>query len=99
VWSIACLLYECGSGRVPFKGNNALELLDDIFFIVGSPTRETWPEAFLLSSKIPKKTTGLSGYFNTNVLLCDKYKEIMSKAFVVNPDKRPTASVLLDILK
>ncbi|XP_036306140.1 cyclin-dependent kinase 16-like [Pipistrellus kuhlii] len=43
MWGVGCIFYEMATGRPLFPGSSVEEQLHVIFYILGTPTEETWP--------------------------------------------------------
>ncbi|CAJ1978605.1 unnamed protein product [Sphenostylis stenocarpa] len=43
IWSVGCIFGEMVLGQPLFRGGSDMELLNEIFTFLGTPTEETWP--------------------------------------------------------
>ncbi|EPY20757.1 hypothetical protein STCU_08849 [Strigomonas culicis] len=96
VWSVGCIVAEMVLGYSLFRGENSRDQLDKVFYVVGTPTEETWPGV-----------TKLPGYDNTFKIyrvaplsqrLPDydkKAAEFIAYLLVANPRNRPTIPNIL----
>ncbi|CCW71782.1 unnamed protein product [Phytomonas sp. Hart1] len=46
IWSMGAIFFEIVTGKVLFSGRNEEEQLFRMFFLLGSPTHESWPSMF-----------------------------------------------------
>ncbi|KAI9828420.1 MAG: kinase subunit of RNA polymerase II carboxy-terminal domain kinase I [Thelocarpon impressellum] len=100
MWSAACVLVEIFTKHAIFPGDGGeINQLDKIYNVLGTPTRVEWPGIvdmawFELLRPSEKKPN----------LFAEKYKErltpdafdLLSAMFQYDPDKRPTASDVLE---
>lgn len=96
VWSVGCIVAEMVLGYSLFRGENSRDQLDKIFYVVGTPTEETWPGV-----------TKLPGYDSTFKIyrvaplpqrLPDydkKAVEFIAYLLETNPRNRPTIPSIL----
>lgn len=100
VWSMMCVLYECATGNMLFSGMNEHEQTTGIFSVLGKPTNETWPGVEQLThyglyeQQYDKKTD----YFTKNKKLSNLTKRLLNSGLVLNPDRRPSAQDMYDIV-
>ena len=52
VWAMGCIAAECYTLRPLFPGTSEIDQLFKICSIMGTPTRDDWPEGFTLAAKI-----------------------------------------------
>jgi hypothetical protein len=95
VWSVGCTLYEFAVGKVLFEGWTDIDQIMKIFNIMGSPTLQTWSEAF----NLPEYDTSFSGkpgipHVFENPLLCPMYSTLLPMCLIINPANRPTSTSL-----
>jgi cyclin-dependent kinase 2 len=101
VWSMMCVLYECGTNKPLFPGDSEIDQLFKIFMITGTPDETTWPGVSSLADYKPTfpKWKPQEDYFDKNVLLSDCYKDIINTGLILNVNNRPRISRLLEILE
>lgn len=99
VWSAACVMMEIFTGSATFPGDGTeISQLEKIYNILGTPNRHEWPGLVdlawfeLLRPTVKKKS-----------IFTEKFKEpltpaafeLMASMFQYDPEKRPTASQIL----
>ncbi|CCW71120.1 unnamed protein product [Phytomonas sp. Hart1] len=98
VWSLGCIVAEMILGNSLFCGENAKDQLNKIFYVVGTPTEETWPGVTKLPGyntkyfkiyRVAPLTTRLPGYD-------PKAVEFIAFLLHTNPKSRPTISEIFD---
>ncbi|THW70879.1 Pkinase-domain-containing protein, partial [Aureobasidium pullulans] len=100
IWSAACVLVEIFTKHAIFPGDGGeINQLDKIYNVLGTPSRSDWPgivdlawyELLRPMHKVPSTFT-------------EKYQErvstaafeLLSAMFIFDPEKRPTASEVLE---
>jgi CTD kinase subunit alpha len=100
IWSAACVLVEIFTRNAIFPGDgHEISQLDKIYDILGTPNKQDWPNLV----EMPWFELLRPGYRKRNVF-AEKYKDRVTSAsfdlltalFRYDPDKRPTATEVLD---
>ncbi|EPY27295.1 hypothetical protein AGDE_10837 [Angomonas deanei] len=96
VWSVGCIVAEMVLGYSLFRGENSRDQLDKVFYVVGTPTEETWPGV----TKLPGYDNSFKIYrvapLPTRLPDYDtKAVEFIAYLLEVNPRKRPTIQSIL----
>lgn len=105
VWSVGVLLVEVCTGSCPFKGENELSQLFEIFKIVGTPSNQylkTYCGSFP-DLTVTSYNSTLTEYllFNSNVVFEDEssdfgyFIDLVSKCLAFDPSKRVTVDEAL----
>lgn len=100
VWSMMCTLYEAATGNFLFFGTNEVDVIFKIVSVFGTPKEETWPGLSNLPESGVITTTDFKpklGVFDDKKL-SPLYKTLLLEGLVLNPDKRPSAAYLEDVL-
>lgn len=100
IWSIGCIFAELVTKDPLFQGKNEVDQLSKIFALLGTPTRQSWPEFHtlpnakalhpLLSTKQPHQKTRLSLPY-----LPQSGHTLLTSLLSLNPASRPTAQHIL----
>jgi len=53
-WSVGCLLAEAATGRSLFQSDSEIDHLFRVFRLLGTPTKQTWPEVLTMRNFSPK---------------------------------------------
>ncbi|KPI88008.1 putative Protein kinase [Leptomonas seymouri] len=96
VWSVGCIVAEMILGYSLFRGENSRDQLNKIFYVVGTPTEQTWPGVTKLPGydrsfnvyKVAPLPTRLRDYHEGAV-------EFIAYMLVTNPKLRPTIPEIL----
>jgi len=98
VWSMVCAIYEICTKKPLFPGDSEIDQLFKIFQTLGTATEKTWPGVSSLSeyklfpnweNKLKVRLSGV----NSELL------ELVECGLVMDSKKRPTAKMLMQILK
>mmetsp|Transcript_52232 Transcript_52232/g.124534 ORF Transcript_52232/g.124534 Transcript_52232/m.124534 type:complete len:819 (+) Transcript_52232:63-2519(+) len=54
MWSVGCLLAEAATGKALFSSDSEIDHLFRVFRLIGTPTKDTWPEALSMRNFSPK---------------------------------------------
>ncbi|KAK9463990.1 kinase-like domain-containing protein [Lipomyces oligophaga] len=99
VWGAGCLMVEMYTRRALFQGQDELQQLSIICRIMGTPTKETWPDV----DKLPwydliELPESRESKFQTLVekSLSEKGLKLASELLSLDPSKRPTAAEALE---
>lgn len=95
IWSAGCIFGELLLSEVLFKGNDDIDILTQIFTLLGIPNENSWPDAKQLKNyaifkggpplTIQKKFSKFS----------DETRDLLEKMLVSNPNSRISASEAL----
>ncbi|XP_028404431.1 cyclin-dependent kinase 4-like [Dendronephthya gigantea] len=95
MWSIGCIFAELFNRRPLFEGKNECNQLHKIFWIIGSPPEDDWPEycslpwgQFMGYIHVPLK--------NLIPELCSEGEDLLKKLIKYNPHDRIKARVALN---
>jgi CTD kinase subunit alpha len=99
IWSAACVLVEIYTKKAIFPGNGEISQLDRIYNVLGTPTKEQWPnlpnmqwyELLRPSVTQPCRFTEQYGEQLSPELL-----NLLAAMFQFDPDQRPSASDVLE---
>jgi len=105
MWAVACVIYEIyTNNNVLFSVYSEIELLFIQFYMLGTPTKEEWPELYI-SEYFPKmfpkfKKSSLGDIIKTsNPETKDKIKYILNNLLMTNPNDRLTSGETLKYLQ
>jgi len=101
IWSLLCVLYYIGTGVTLFESEDIEGHLRKIFWILGSPTEQTWPgvNSFRLGHLThPVKHPRLSFFEDRRDRLSGCIERLLTKGLIVNPAHRPSAAQLLALI-
>jgi hypothetical protein len=54
MWSVGCLLAEAATGRALFQSDSEIDHLFRVFRLLGTPSKESWPEVITMKNFSPK---------------------------------------------
>ena len=100
IWSAACVLVEIFTRHAIFPGDGGeISQLEKIYAILGTPTRETWPGLvdmawFELLRPSAKRLNVFKEKYQERVT--PAAYELLESMFQYDPDKRPSASDVLE---
>ena len=96
IWSAGCIFSEILLGDFLFKGKTDIDILTNIFNLLGLPNENTWPDTIQLpkfrifrgtpESSIQKKFSNFS----------EECQDLIGKMLVLNPNNRITAEEALN---
>lgn len=94
VWAIGCIMAELYTLRPLFPGNSEIDEIFKICSILGTPTKEEWPEGYKLAAamnfRFPQCTATPFGSLIPNA--SEEGIKLMLDTLAWNPEKRPTAA-------
>ncbi|CAK1550862.1 unnamed protein product [Leptosia nina] len=61
LWAVGCILAELYTSRPLFPGNSEIDQLHKICSVLGTPSRETWPEAYVLAEALRLRLPASAG--------------------------------------
>lgn len=100
IWSLGCILAELFLSDTLFDKRNKIEMLWDIFCMLGNPDFENWPGyEFSRQTKdsLPKfPPTGLSFIFNNHRDFDKDALDLLTRMLSVDPWKRPSCQQILE---
>ena len=99
IWAVGCIMAEMYLHPKPlFYGQNEKEVLNKICSILGTPTHDTWAKGIQQSNLIGIKLPNNSGTDLAKIIpnASPKAIEVMKQMLQWDPNKRPTASNLLN---
>lgn len=94
LWAVGCIMYETYTFRPLFPGSGEVDTLFKITAVLGTPTKDTWPEGVTLASqhhfKLPSMVpTSLKSLVRN---ASDDGITVMQHMLMWDPQKRPTAA-------
>lgn len=104
IWSLGCIFAELLTRDPLFQGKNEVDQLSKIFSLLGTPTKETWPDfrslpnakalhPILSNNKQPYQNSGLPA--NHFPYLTSSGHKLLTSMLNLNPSSRPSASEIL----
>ena len=99
IWAVGCIMAEMYLHPKPlFYGQNEKEVLNKICFILGTPNHETWLEGIQQANLVGIKFPNNLGTDLAKIIpnASNKAIDIMKQMLQWDPNKRPTASNLLN---
>ena len=95
IWSAGCILAEMILCDVLFRGNDEIEIMTNIFTLLGIPNENNWPNVKQLQRYIVFKggpAITIQKKFNN---CSEECRDLLEKMVVLNPNKRITANEAL----
>jgi len=93
IWSAGCILVEMLDKKPIFPAENETEALDNIFKILGTPDKDTWPQ---LHDKLVPKIIHRSTLYDKYRHLSDLARRFIESLLVINPRHRISAHEALN---
>ncbi|TKR93411.1 hypothetical protein L596_007875 [Steinernema carpocapsae] len=94
IWALGCIMAELYMLRPLFPGTSELDQLFKIVTILGTPTKEEWPEGYTLASAMNfrfQQCPAMQMETIVNTISRDGMK-LMMDMMLWNPEKRPSAA-------
>uniref|UniRef100_A0A1I7YXU1 Protein kinase domain-containing protein n=1 Tax=Steinernema glaseri TaxID=37863 RepID=A0A1I7YXU1_9BILA len=94
IWALGCIMAELYMLRPLFPGTSELDQLFKIITILGTPTKEEWPEGYTLASSMNfrfQQCPPMQMESIVNTISRDGMK-LMMDMMTWNPEQRPTAA-------
>ena len=103
MWSVGCIFFELCKLRPLFHGMEEIQMIDQIFSVLGTPDDEMWPGYSQLPlvnmlnvNKYEAKGDLRDYYGISKELLDDEGYDLMMRMLHYNPEKRIIASDALN---
>ncbi len=92
IWSLGCIFVEMLQYTPLFRGHNETDQLDRIFFLLGTPTEETWPgfSKLIDGTSLPSYRSHFQKSLVKNI--DDDGYNLLSRILAVNPSSRISAA-------
>jgi serine/threonine protein kinase len=97
VWALACVFWEILSYHPLFTGQHQIEMLFDIYQLMGTPTEQTWPGV----SKLPGYNKSVPMYSQQTRTFDTQLQQILDDTFcslLTNDDKAQLRDLLSKML-
>ena len=94
IWAVGCIAAECYTLRPLFPGSSEIDQLFKICTVLGTPTREDWPEGQTLAAKLNFKWNRCAKT-DLRKLIPNANSEsiqLIESMMFWEPKKRPTAN-------
>ena len=95
VWSAGCILGELLLQKVLFKGSNDIEIMKEIFTLLGIPNENNWPDAVQLKRYKVFKGGPAVTIQKQFAKFPQECRDLLEKMLTLNPNKRITAKEAL----
>ncbi|RPA86311.1 Pkinase-domain-containing protein, partial [Ascobolus immersus RN42] len=98
IWSAGCVFIEFFTRKAIFQGRTDIDQLDIIYDVLGTPSKEDWPDLTtmpwynLLKTPVKKPSRFRQDYGH---LLTEQALELVEWTFKYDPENRPTAEQVL----
>jgi serine/threonine protein kinase len=94
IWAIGCIMYYFVTKHFIIERYVTVFAVDDIFKLLGTPTKESWPEFSTIKKDVtyddyPGQIAMLRGVLYP-------YSDLILDCLTVNPNKRPLTNELLN---
>lgn len=91
IWALGLIIYFMITGKILYNDDN---IMKNIFFNFGTPTKKTWANALYMPNWYKYKKYQYIGKKNQLKTLTKKYYNLISNCLILNPDKRSKTSNL-----
>ncbi|KAI6204124.1 hypothetical protein M3Y94_00635900 [Aphelenchoides besseyi] len=94
LWALGCIMAELYMLRPLFPGTSELDQIFKILTILGTPSKEEWPEGYKLAATMNfrfQQAQGIALESIVNTISGDGMK-LMREMLLWNPEKRPSAA-------
>ena len=95
IWSAGCILAEMLLSDVLFKGTQDIEILKEIFTLIGIPNDSNWPDAMRLEKYIAFKGGPPITIRKKFEYFSEECRDLLEKMLVLDPNKRISANEAL----
>ncbi|RMZ96397.1 serine threonine- kinase ICK, partial [Brachionus plicatilis] len=97
IWAVGCIAVECYTLRPLFPGNSEIDQLFRICSILGTPTKEEWPEGMTLAAKLNIKWNRCVKNDLKKLIPSASHDAInlIESTFLWDPKRRPTVAQCL----
>ena len=96
IWSVGCIFGEILLEQIVFNGKDDVEILKNIFDLLGTPNDNNWPDTIQLSDFRIFKGTPQFSIQKKFGKFCDECRDLIEKMIVLNPNNRLTAEEALN---
>ena len=96
IWSAGCIFAEILLEEVFFKGSNDIEVLKQIFNLLGTPNDNNWPDTLQLPKFRVATGTPESSIEKRFSNFSEQCRDLIGKMIVMNPNNRITAEEALN---
>ncbi|KAK9469525.1 kinase-like domain-containing protein [Lipomyces arxii] len=98
IWGAGCLMIELYGGRAVFQGQDEIQQLEAIYDVMGTPTKEMWPDFeklpwYELVKPAEEKPSQFVKKFDRHLPPCGL--DLAAQLLSLDPSKRPSAAVAL----
>ncbi|CAD5205353.1 unnamed protein product [Bursaphelenchus okinawaensis] len=93
LWALGCIMAELYMLRPLFPGTSELDQIFKIITIMGTPTKEEWPEGYKLAAAMNFRFQQSNGVPLESIVntICGDGMKLMKDMLLWSPEKRPTA--------
>lgn len=97
VFALGCIMAELYTQTPLFSGNNEIDQIYKICSILGTPNHNSWAEGYRLAAQIGFSFPQFQPVSLTTLMpeACNEAVQLMSEMLRYDPQKRPTASQIL----
>ena len=96
IWSVGCIFGEILLEQIVFNGKDDVEILKNIFDLLGTPNDNSWPDTIQLPKFRIFKGTPDSSIKKKFANFSEECQDLISKMLVLNPNNRITAEEALN---